>query len=145
MKRKELIRLDDQPQREISTGRSVPESGRCSPLRRSVGKVIQGNWLKAEEHFRARRDGLRANKAQAEELDTENVPDWGYALLRLGKTQEAMNVLLSADLTASQKRFDDDSLYLWDSRAFMHSVSALPAIKKPRLRHWLSPFLNSLS
>jgi CHAT domain-containing protein len=80
-------------------------------------EMIQGNWLKAEEHFRARRDGLRANKAQAEELDTENVPDWGYALLRLGKTQEAMNVL-NADLTTSQKRFDGDSLYLWESRAF---------------------------
>ena len=106
--------------------------------------MIQRNWLKAEEHFRARRDGLRANKAQAQELDTENVPDWGYALLRLGKTHEAMNVL-NADLKTSQKQFDDESLYLWDSRAFQALGIGAAGDRKPRLRHWRSPFPNSLS
>ena len=66
-------------------------------------EMIQGNWLKAEEHFRARRDGLRANKAQSEEIDTENTPDWGYALLRLGKTQEAM-IVLNAGVSATKPK-----------------------------------------
>lgn len=80
-------------------------------------EMMQGNWQKADEYFRARRDGLRANKAQAEETDTGNVPDWGYALLRLGKTQEAMQIL-NADLATVEKQFDDASLNLWESRAF---------------------------
>ena len=80
-------------------------------------EMIQGNWLKAEEHFRARRDGLRANKTQSEEIDTENTPDWGYALLRLGKIQDAL-IVLAASLATNQKQFDEQSLFLWESRAF---------------------------
>lgn len=80
-------------------------------------EMSQGNWAKADDYFRARRDGLRVNKAQADERDSENISDWGYTLLRLGKTQEALAVL-DANLSASQKQYDDESIYLWDSRAF---------------------------
>jgi tetratricopeptide (TPR) repeat protein len=82
--------------------------------------MTQGNWAKADEHFRARRDKLRANKSQAEELDIDFIPEWGYALLRLGKTAEARQIS-SAALSAREKKYDEQSLYLWESRAF-HSL-----------------------
>ncbi len=80
-------------------------------------EMAQGNWLKADGYFRARRDGLRANKQQSEERDTENAPEWGYALLRLGKPQEALEIL-NANLSSREKRYDEQALYLWETRAF---------------------------
>jgi CHAT domain-containing protein len=80
-------------------------------------EMTQGNWLKADEYFRARRDGLRANKDQSQQRDTENTPEWGYTLLRLGKTNEAIDIL-NADLSTKAKQYDDQSLFLWESRAF---------------------------
>jgi CHAT domain-containing protein len=80
-------------------------------------EMTQGNWSKADEYFRARREGQRANKDQSKQRDSENTPEWGYTLLRLGKTDEAIAVL-NADLGAKTKQYDEQSLFLWESRAF---------------------------
>jgi CHAT domain-containing protein len=83
----------------------------------AVLEMLQGNWLKADEMFRMRRDGMRGNKEQAAELEAEATSEWGYALLRLGRTREAMEIL-DANLASREKRFEDVSAYLWESRAF---------------------------
>ncbi len=80
-------------------------------------EMMQGNWLKADEYFRARRDGLRVNVEQVRERGGETLPEWGYALLRLGKTNEALDVL-NADLSIKSRHYDDQSIFLWESRAF---------------------------
>lgn len=86
-------------------------------LQLALLEMIQGNWLKADEYFRARRDALRTNKAQADEVSSESAPEWGYTLLRLGRTQEALQ-LLKTELASSQRHHDEESINLWDSRAF---------------------------
>ncbi len=85
-------------------------------------EMTQGNWLKADDYFRARSDGLRANSDQSQQRDTENTPEWGYSLLRLSKTKEAIDVF-NADLSTKTKQYDEQSLFLWESRAF-HALGA---------------------
>ncbi|MGZ8497740.1 MAG: CHAT domain-containing protein [Candidatus Binatia bacterium] len=79
-------------------------------------EMAQGNWLKADEIFKAWRDGQRANKQQSALTGTIS-PEWGYVMLRLGRTQEGLAMLGS--ILKFREKFDDaGSVRLWDGRAF---------------------------
>lgn len=79
-------------------------------------EMAQGNWLKADEIFKAWRDGLRSNKQQSD-LTGTSAPEWGYVMLRLGRTQEAL-AMLRAILKFREKYDDERSIRLWEGRAF---------------------------
>jgi CHAT domain-containing protein len=79
-------------------------------------EMVHGNWLTAEEYFRARIDGLRANAAQANERGSV-ASEWGYTLMRLGRVGEAID-MLNANLEFREKHDDDSSINLWEARAF---------------------------
>jgi tetratricopeptide (TPR) repeat protein len=79
-------------------------------------EMAQGNWLKAEEYFRARSDGLKANAAQVREYGS-SAAEWGYALIKLGRFEEAVD-LLNANLQFQEQKFDESSIHLWEARAF---------------------------
>lgn len=93
----------------------------------ALSEMAQGNWQKADDYFRAQREGMRAHPEQAAELGT-TAPDWGYALLRLGRSKEALETLDSS-LHAAERRYDEQSLYLWEARAF-HALGAGAAGRK---------------
>ncbi|MGZ8442232.1 MAG: CHAT domain-containing protein [Candidatus Binatia bacterium] len=79
-------------------------------------EMAQGNWLKADEIFKAWRDGQRANKQQSALTGTIS-PEWGYVMLRLGRTQEGLAMLGS--ILKFREKFDDaGSVRFWDGRAF---------------------------
>jgi CHAT domain-containing protein len=82
----------------------------------AMSQMAQGNWLKADEIFRARRDSLRGNAEQEREIGSATI-EWGYTLLRLGRLDEALKVL-EASLKFREQRYDEQSLYLWEGRAF---------------------------
>jgi CHAT domain-containing protein len=82
----------------------------------ALSEMAQGNWLKADEIFKAWRDGLRLNKQQVALTGTIS-PEWGYVMLRLGRTQEAL-AMLGAILKFREKFDDEGSVRLWDGRAF---------------------------
>jgi CHAT domain-containing protein len=79
-------------------------------------EMAQGNWLKADEIFKAWRDGLRSNKQQVALTGTIS-PEWGYVMLRLGRTQEAL-AMLGAILKFRENYDDELSTRLWEGRAF---------------------------
>jgi CHAT domain-containing protein len=79
-------------------------------------EMAQGNWLKADEIFKTWRDGLRSNKQQVA-LTGSISPEWGYAMLRLGRTEEAL-AMLGAILKFREKFDDEGSVRLWEGRAF---------------------------
>ncbi len=79
-------------------------------------EMAQGNWLKADEILKAWRDGLRTNKEQSD-LTGTNSPEWGYVMLRLGRTQEAL-ATLRAILKFRENYDDERSVRLWEGRAF---------------------------
>ncbi len=82
----------------------------------ALNQMAQGNWLKADEIFRARRESLSANADQEREIGSVT-SEWGYALLRLGRLDEALKVL-GTSLKFHEQRYDEQSLYLWEGRAF---------------------------
>jgi len=65
-------------------------------------EMLQGNWEKAEETHR------QTNRGTVE---------WGYTLLRLGRIEESLKVFETI-LQRSNKVYDENSLYLWENRAF---------------------------
>ena len=79
-------------------------------------EMAQGNWLKADEIFKAWRDGQHTNKQQSA-LTGTIAPEWGYVMLRLGRTQEGLT-MLGAILKYREKFDDEGSVRLWDGRAF---------------------------
>jgi CHAT domain-containing protein len=82
----------------------------------AMSEMADENWQRADEIFRARNDGLRTNTEQAYGLGS-TTPEWGYTLLQLGRTKEAFS-LLSGGLKYRQQHYDDQSLWLWEGRAF---------------------------
>lgn len=79
-------------------------------------EMAQGNWLKADEIFKSWRDGQRSNKQQSALTGTIS-PEWGYVMLRLGRTEEAL-AMLRAILKFRESNDDERSVRLWDGRAF---------------------------
>lgn len=100
----------------------------------ALSEMAQGNWLKADEFFRARRDGLQSSLPRsADSAAAGELPEWGYTLLRLGRAKEAI-AMLDAALRVRENTYDDRSLYLWDARAFHalgvgSSGQTAPAVK----------------
>lgn len=79
-------------------------------------EMAQGNWLKADEVFKAWRDGLRSNKQQSA-LTGTSAMEWGYVMLRLGRTQEAL-AMFRGILKFRENNDDEGSVRLWEGRAF---------------------------
>jgi CHAT domain-containing protein len=82
----------------------------------ALSEMAQGNWLNADEMFKAWRDGLRLNKEQSAITGTIS-PDWGYVMLRLGRTREAL-AMIGAVVKFREKYHDERSAILWEGRAF---------------------------
>jgi CHAT domain-containing protein len=79
-------------------------------------EMAQGNWLKADEMLKARRNGLRSNEEQSD-LTGSSSPEWGYVMLRLGRTKEALAMFRG--ILKFRENYDDDrSVRLWEGRAF---------------------------
>ena len=80
----------DEDQAELRRGSEVIE------LRAQSFEVLQflvaNPGLKADEIFKAWRDGQRTNKQQSA-LTGTIAPEWGYVMLRLGRTQEGLTML----------------------------------------------------
>ena len=79
-------------------------------------EMAQGNWFKADEFFKAWRDGLRANKQQVALTGTIS-PEWGYVMLRLGRIEEGLK-MIAAVVKFRESYHDDRSVRLWEGRAF---------------------------
>jgi CHAT domain-containing protein len=79
-------------------------------------EMAQGNWLKADEIFKAWRDGLRLNKQQVALTGTIS-PEWGYVMLRLGQIQEGLK-MIAAVVKFRESYNDEGSVRLWEGRAF---------------------------
>jgi len=82
----------------------------------ALSEMAQGNWLKADEIFKAWRDGLRLNKQQVALTGTIS-PDWGYVTLRLGRIEEGLK-MIAAVVKFRENYLDDRSVRLWEGRAF---------------------------
>ncbi len=82
----------------------------------ALSEMAQGNWLKADEMFKAWRDGLRLNKQQSAITGTIS-PDWGYVMLRLGRIQEGLK-MIAAVVEFRENYSDERSVRLWEGRAF---------------------------
>ena len=82
----------------------------------ALSEMAQGNWLKADELFKAWRDGLRLNKQQSAITGTIS-PDWGYVMLRLGRIQEGLK-MIAAVVKFRESYVDEASVRLWEGRAF---------------------------
>jgi hypothetical protein len=79
-------------------------------------EMAQGNWPKADEIFKAWRDGLRLNKQQVALTGTIS-PEWGYVMLRLGQIQEGLK-MIAAVVKFRESYHDERSVRLWEGRAF---------------------------
>ncbi len=79
-------------------------------------EMAQGNWLKADEFFKAWRDGLRLNKQQVALTGTIS-PEWGYVMLRLGRIEEGLK-MIAAVVKFRETYHDERSVRLWEGRAF---------------------------
>ncbi len=87
-------------------------------------EMAQGNWLKADEIFKAWRDGLRLNKQQVTLTGTIS-PEWAYVTLRLGRTKEAL--AMATSVLKFRENYDDElSVRLHEGRAF-HALAAAAA------------------
>ena len=82
----------------------------------ALSEMARGNWLKADEMFKAWRDGLRLNKQQSAITGTIS-PDWGYVMLRLGRIQEALT-MIAAVVKFRENYSNERSVRLWEGRAF---------------------------
>ncbi|HKY08489.1 MAG TPA: hypothetical protein VJQ55_09615, partial [Candidatus Binatia bacterium] len=82
----------------------------------ALSEMAQGNWVKADDIFKTWRDAQRSNKEQSAQTGTIS-PEWGYVMLRLGRTQEGLAMLRG--ILKFRENFDDDqSVRLWEGRAF---------------------------
>jgi tetratricopeptide (TPR) repeat protein len=75
-------------------------------------EMAQGNWLKADEMFKAWRDGLRLNKQQTAITGTIS-PEWGYVMLRLGRIEEGLK-MIAAVVKFRENYHDERSARLWE-------------------------------
>lgn len=91
---------------------------RAAGLRAQLAEVEMslGRWDKALEWHTIREEALRrAGEARGNRgfLSVE----YAYTLLRLGRKEEALS-MLDRIVAAQRKLFDENSLFLWESRAF---------------------------
>jgi CHAT domain-containing protein len=107
----------------------------------AMSEMAQENWQRADEIFRARNVGLRTNAEQAYGVG-DTSPEWAYTLLRLGRTKEALS-MLSGGLKYRQQHFDDQSLWLWEGRAF-HALGVGAAGQKEAAVKTLSAALPKI-
>ncbi len=83
---------------------------------RAAIEMLEGNWQAADEQFAARRSGLQANREQARMVGT-TAPEWAYALLRLGRKADALE-MLNGNVAARTERLGEDVLATWEARGF---------------------------
>jgi CHAT domain-containing protein len=82
---------------------------------RALIEMLDGRWAEAERFHRARADGLQTWRQGNVPLQSAN---WAYTLIRLGRAAEALEMMRT--LVQRQAEFlDEQSLALWDSRAFL--------------------------
>lgn len=91
-------------------------------MRRLLAQIemVEGEWAKAEQAFRARAEGLRKGR---QGNVPERVPEWAYALIRLGRVQEALD-MMKRIVKGQSSLFDESSITLWESRAFLGVAQA---------------------
>ena len=102
---------------------SEEESGEANQIVRArrqqaAMEMMQGNWQKAEEIYRQTK---------------EPVAEWGYALVKLGRVNESLQ-MLNTILQNDTKRYDDKSLYLWEDRAFYALASGASGQKEAAVK-----------
>jgi CHAT domain-containing protein/tetratricopeptide (TPR) repeat protein len=91
---------------------------RAAGLRAQLAEVemLLGRWDQALVWHRVREEALRRAGEARGNRGILSV-DYAYTLLRLGRKDEALN-LLDRIVAAQRKLFDESSLFLWESRAF---------------------------
>jgi CHAT domain-containing protein len=93
-------------------------------------EMIEGNWAKAESIHKARADGVRGERQGNISAFTAN---WAYTLVRLGRAKEAVDMMRGV-VQRQQEMFDENSLILWDSRAFLGVALAAAGQREAALK-----------
>ena len=98
--------------------RASEGSAYVSTLRwqRAAIAAIQGNWQQADTLFAERRAALLVYPEQAQRLGVAS-PEWGYALLRLGQPEKALD-MLNRVVESRMQRFGPDAYFTYEARGF---------------------------
>lgn len=114
----DAVKLLDQAIAQLRRDRFAESSIHLGSMRLLLASIemLRGNWAKADALHRERQAGLLANREQSRRIGVLSV-EWGYTLLRLERSAEALDVL-GRVLTARTERYDERSVILWEGRAF---------------------------
>jgi CHAT domain-containing protein len=105
--------------RAIEAAPGSDSSLRAANFRLQLAQVemLQGHWEQALEWHRQREQSLQRAGNDRGNRGTQSL-EYGYTLLRLGQAQEAVTMLRQI-LTIRERLYDENSLYLWEGRAFL--------------------------
>lgn len=84
--------------------------------------MIEGNWAEADRWHQARKQGLDTNPEMARQVGA-NSPEWSYTLVRLGRVDEALQMLSGINQRRS-RIYDQESLFYWEGKAFLGLAQA---------------------
>lgn len=123
--------IDGAIERLIRAG-ATPSSSYLAGLRalHALIDMIEGDWARAESMHKARAEGLRSDRPGNIGLYSAN---WAYTLVRLGRAQEAVDMMRRV-VQRQQELFDESSLFLWDSRAFLGVALAAAGARAEALK-----------
>lgn len=95
-------------------------------------EMLQGNWSQALEWHRKREKALDAMGKDRGEQGTAS-PDYAYTLIRLGKTEEALEMTQRMTIIR-RKIHDENSLQFWEGQVFEGIALAAAGRKENALR-----------
>lgn len=99
-------------------------SNRVAKLRLQLAQIdmLEGRWAEALTLHEIRRDAL-SRAAEDRGKTGVSSPDYAYTLFRLGRHSEALTMLERIN-TSRSNMYDEQSLALWEARAFWGVVMA---------------------
>ena len=112
----EARRLFNQAIDTLQASGSAEQSTRMGNLRKQMAllAMLKGDWSGALAWHEQRADGLRKTSQGLGPVSAE----YAYTLVRLGRSGEAV-AMLRKIVAARARIYDEASLYLWESRAFL--------------------------
>jgi CHAT domain-containing protein len=118
----------------IEAANASDASLRAANLRAQLAMVemLQSRWGKALELYRQREDALNRAKGERGNMGPGTV-EYAYTLQRLGKTAEAIQMLRRI-VASSQKKFNEDSIFLWEGHAFLGVALAAAGQREEAMR-----------
>ena len=109
-------------------------SGRAATLRHNLAtlEMLQGRWAQALELFDARAAALKRRGA-GEFRGVPSSEEHAYALVRVGKAAQALE-MMRARVAGQRTLYDENSLHLWEGRAYLGLTLAAAGQREEALR-----------